>query len=88
MTNPDALAAIRQYVLTGYIDIDASLLRAAGFLARETEQLLAANTVRELMNHYSFGEQLTIENAERLLSEHLDAARRMHEEMMRGGETG
>lgn len=87
MTNPDALAALRQYVLTGHIDIDKGLLRAAGFLERETEQLLAANAVRELMNHYSFGEQLTIENAERLLAEHLDAARRMHEEM-RDGETG
>lgn len=88
MTNPDALAALRQYVLTGYIDIDADLLRAAGFLERETEQLLAANTVRELMNHYRFDEQLTIENAERLLAEFRDECDRLHREMMRGGETG
>jgi len=88
MTNQDALAAIRQYVLTGYIDIDAELLCAVGFSELEADQLLAANTVRGLMKHYSFKEPLTIENAQRLLAELQEDLERTHTQMMRGGETG
>jgi len=78
--NPDALAAIRRYCLTGHIEIDAELLQAVGFQARETDQLYAANEVRIEMQFYSFREELTIDNAERLLAEHRAA--------FRGGETG
>ncbi len=69
MTNPDALAAIREYVLTGFIAIDLELLRGVGFPAREAEQLAAVNEVRELKKHYSFPEPLTLDNAERQLAE-------------------
>jgi len=69
MRNEAALQALREYVLTGSITIDRELLRELGCDAVEANQLLAADKVRELMNHYWMTEALTLDNAQRLLAE-------------------
>lgn len=69
MRNEAALEMLREYVLTGSITVDAELLRDLGCDAAKAEQLLAADQVRELMNHYWMTDELTLNNAQRLLTE-------------------
>jgi len=69
MRNDAALEMLKEYVLTGFITVDAKLLHKLGCDAAEADQLLAAEKVRELMNHYWLTERLTLENAQRLLAE-------------------
>lgn len=64
-----AQRALQQFVLTGNIRVDARLLADFGFRPAQAQQLLAANTVRELMPHYWFPEPLTMANAQELLKE-------------------
>ncbi|MGM9481774.1 hypothetical protein ACS5PN_11380 [Roseateles sp. NT4] len=60
---------LTEYVLTGSISVDAKLLEELGCDAAEADQLLAAEKVRELMNHYWITDELTLGNAQRLLAE-------------------
>ena len=69
MRNDAALEMLKEYVLTGSITVDAKLLHELGCDAAEADQLLDAEKVRHLMNHYWLTEQLTLENAQRLLAE-------------------
>lgn len=69
MRNDAALKMLKEYVLTGSISVDAKLLHELGCDAAEADQLLAAEKVRELMNHYWLTEQLTMDNAQRLLAQ-------------------
>lgn len=69
MRNDAALEMLKEYVLTGTITVDAELLRELGCDGAEADQFLAADQVRELMNHYWMTEELTLDNAQRLLSE-------------------
>ena len=80
--------AVEHYVLHEHMKLDEALLQKFGFTPERARQLYAADQVREWMNHYSFPEPLTIENAERLMQEFNDDMRRSHDEMMRGGGTG
>jgi hypothetical protein len=69
MRNVAALEMLKEYVLTGSITVDAKLLSDLGCDAAEADQLLAADKVRELMNHYWMTDALTLDNAQRLLAE-------------------
>lgn len=69
MRNDAALKMLTEYVLTGFISVDSRLLEELGCDAAEADHLLAAEKVRELMNHYWLTEQLSLENAQRLLAE-------------------
>lgn len=69
MRNDAALKMLKQYVLTGSISVDAKLLEELGCDAAEADRLLAADHVRELMNHYWMTAELTLDNAQRLLAE-------------------
>lgn len=69
MRNDAAIGIPKQYVLTGSIAVDAELLRELGCDAAEADQLLAADKVRELMNHCWMTDELTLDNAQRPLAE-------------------
>lgn len=69
MRNDAALEMLKEYVLTGSITVDAQLLRSLGCDAEEADQFLAADAVRELMNHYWLADRLTLENAQQLLAD-------------------
>lgn len=64
-----AQRALQEFVLTGSIRVDAQLLADLGFRPARVQELLAANTVRELMNHYWFSKPLTMANAQEMLRE-------------------